>query len=565
MPLNQSNWVLAPPRPEAQDLSRELGIPPAIAQILVNRKIVDAETAQRFLYGTLAELHDPFLMGGMREAVSRIRRALSRNEKIVIFGDYDVDGILSVVMLKKALEALGGNIEYFIPERLKDGYGIKTEHVQVVLEQQAGLVISVDCGVKAVNFVKEAKARGIDVIITDHHRPGAELPEAEAILNPQVDQCRYPEKNLAGVGVVFKLIQALYGEEGKSSLLPHYVKLVAIGTIADVVELKGENRLLAKNGLKGLETTSNLGLRTLLDACGLGKKRISEGDVGFRIGPRINAAGRMGTTDLAVRLFFSRSAEECWTIVRRLEELNSKRQAVEEKIFNQAARTVKEKTLDDRYRFLVMGCEEWHRGVIGIVASRLKDAFHRPVLLFVYEDGKAFGSGRSISEFSMIECLDSCRHLFLNYGGHTYAVGCSLERSQMVAFKSRVNDFAGVRITDADLKRKVSIDARMDFSDIHSSLIEYFSLLLPFGVGNPKPVFLTDRVEVANSPQKLQNKHIKFLAKQNGRTFEALGWEKGEWIDSLRKGDEIDIVYSFQFSEYWGDERLYLSLEDIRK
>jgi single-stranded-DNA-specific exonuclease len=565
MPMNRSTWVLAPTRPEADVISKELGIPPAIAQILVNRRIVDAGAAQRFLYGTLAELHDPFLMVGMKEAVARIRRALSRNEKIVIFGDYDVDGILSVVMLQKALETLGGNVEYFIPERLKDGYGIKTEHVQVIVEKQAGLIISVDCGVKAVHFVNEAKARGIDVIITDHHRPGAELPEAEAILNPQVDQCRYPEKNLAGVGVVFKLIQALYGEVGKSSLLPHYVKLVAIGTIADVVELKGENRLLVKHGLKTLENTSNLGLKTLLDACGLGKKRISEGDVGFRIGPRINAAGRMGTTDLAVRLFFSRSVEECWTIVRRLEELNSKRQAIEKKIFSQAARTVKEKALDDRYRFLVMGCEEWHRGVIGIVASRLKDAFHRPVLLFAYEDGKAFGSGRSITEFSMIECLDSCNHLFLNYGGHTYAVGCSLERGQMAAFKSSVNDFAGIRITDADLKRKVSIDVRMDFSDLQSSLIEYFSLLLPFGVGNPKPLFLTERVEVANSPQKLQNKHIKFLAKQNGRTFEALGWEKGEWADSLRKGDEIDIAYSFQFSEYRGEERLYLSLEDIRK
>ncbi len=557
--------MLAPGRPEADHISRELGIPLAIAQILVNRKIYDAGSANRFLYGRLEDLHDPFLMVGMRESVDRIKKALLQNEKILIFGDYDVDGILSVVMLQKALETLGGNADYFIPERLKDGYGIKTEHVRVAVEKQAGLVISVDCGIKAVRFVEEAKARGIDVIITDHHRPGEELPPAEAILNPQVERCRYPDKNLAGVGVVFKLIQALFNEERKSSLLTHYVKLVAIGTIADVVALKGENRLLAKHGLKGLESVANLGLKILLDSCGLGKKRISEGDVGFRIGPRINAAGRMGTTDLAVRLFFSRSVEECSTIVRRLEELNSKRQATEEKIFHQAAQTIKTKTLHDRYKFLVMGCDEWHRGVIGIVASRLKDAFHRPVLLFAYEDGKAFGSGRSISEFSMIDCLDSCKHLFLNFGGHTYAVGCSLERDQLAPFKSLVNEFAGRRITDADLKKKISVDTRIEFGDIQPSLIDFFSLLLPFGAGNPKPVFLTERVVVANSPRKLQDKHVKFLVKQNGRTFEALGWDKGEWADSLEMGDEIDIVYSFQFSEYWGEQKLSLSLEDFQK
>ncbi len=562
--MTGSRWILRPPRPESEVISRELGIPLPIAQILVNRNIDSPVSAHQFLHGDLSGLFDPYLMAGMAESVFRIKEAIARREKILIFGDYDVDGILSVVMLHKALESLGAEIDYFIPERLKDGYGIKTEHIDIVSQKRAGLVISVDCGVKAVQFVREAKSRGIDVIITDHHRPGAELPAALAILNPMLEASGYPDKGLAGVGVVFKLIQALLEDARRSRLIPHYIKLVAIGTIADVVELRGENRLLAKYGLKGLETVVNLGLRTLLDSCGLVKKRVSEGDVGFRIGPRINAAGRMGMTDLAVRLFFSKSPEECLDIVGRLETLNRKRQSTEERIFKQAAQTIRTKALEKRYRFLVMGCDEWHRGVIGIVAARLKDAFHRPVLLFAYEDGKAFGSGRSISEFSMIDCLDQCRHLFLNYGGHTYAVGCSLERDRMSSFRALVNELAAARISDADLQRKIPIDTRLCLDEIQPALLKDYVLLWPFGMGNPKPVFMTERVKVAGPPQTIQGKHAKLLVKQSGRTVEALGWDKADWAATIKKGDEIDIAYSLQFSEYMGEEKVSLTLEDIR-
>ena len=562
--MTGSRWILRPSRPESEVISRELGIPLPIAQILVNRNIDSPQSAHQFLYGDLSGLLDPYLMAGMAESVFRIKEAIARREKILIFGDYDVDGILSVVMLHKALESLGAEVDYFIPERLKDGYGIKTEHIDIVTQKRAGLVISVDCGVKAVQFVREAKSRGIDVIITDHHRPGAELPPAVAILNPMLAANGYPDKGLAGVGVVFKLIQALFEDAGRSRLIPHYIKLVAIGTIADVVELRGENRLLAKYGLRGLETVVNLGLRTLLDSCGLVNKRVSEGDVGFRIGPRINAAGRMGMTDLAVRLFFSKSPEECLDIVSRLETLNRKRQSTEERIFKQASQTIRTRALEKRYRFLVMGCEEWHRGVIGIVAARLKDAFHLPVLLFAYENGKAFGSGRSISEFSMIDCLDQCRHLFISYGGHTYAVGCSLERDRMSSFRALVNELAAARITDADLQRKIPIDTRLCLDEIQPVLLKDYVLLWPFGMGNPKPVFMTERVKVASPPQTIQGKHAKFLVKQNGRTVEALGWDKADWAAAIKKGDEIDIAYSLRFSEYMGEEKVSLSLEDIR-
>jgi single-stranded-DNA-specific exonuclease len=562
--MNETVWKMTPYREEAQVLSDELGIPLEIARILVNRNVSDAEAAGKFLFGTLAELHDPYLMRGMEEAVERIRQAISRREKILIFGDYDADGILSVVMLSKALKSLGAEVDYFIPERLKEGYGIKEEYIEIVLERKASLVLSVDCGIKAARFAKRAGEAGVDLIITDHHLPGDLLPEAKAILNPVLKDSGYPDRSLAGVGVVFKLIQALFERNGEASSLSPYMKLVSIGTIADVAELRGENRLFVKFGLKELEEVASTGLLCLMEFCGLRGKRVSVGDVGFRIGPRINAAGRMGMTDLAVKLFLTDSLPESLELVGHLDKLNSKRQKTQEKIYEQALRKIRKETLDERYKFLILGCEEWHRGVIGIVASKLKDLFHRPVLLFVYEDGKAYGSGRSIEEFPLIECLDEYKDLFLSYGGHSTAVGCVLAQENLIHFKKAANAFVSSRMTDEHLKRKIYIDSKIDFSDITSSFVECFSLLSPFGVGNPKPIFLTEKAEVVKEPVKIQGKHTKFLVRQKGRIFEALGWERGDWAQSVQKGDKIDMAYSFQFSEYMGEERLNLSLEDIK-
>ncbi|TET73646.1 MAG: single-stranded-DNA-specific exonuclease RecJ [Candidatus Aminicenantes bacterium] len=562
--MNESVWILSPLKDKARSLSAELGIPLEIAQILANRKVCDTETAHKFLFGTLDDLHDPFLMKGMQEAVKRLRKAASIGEKVLIFGDYDVDGILSVVMLSKALETLGAKVDYFIPDRLKQGYGIKEEYVEVAVEKAANVVVSVDCGMKAIQFAKRAKEKGIDVIITDHHLPGPFLPEALAVLNPVLSGSGYPDKNLAGVGVVFKLIQALFKEEKEAFLLPHYLKLVSIGTIADVAELRGENRLFVKFGLKGLEKVSNKGLLSLIEVCGLTGRDVSVGDVGFRIGPRINAAGRMGMTDLAMRLFLSDSLQEVKEIAHQLDKLNSKRQKIEERIYDQAMDRIKKRSLDKRYKILIMGCEEWHRGVSGIIASRLKDFFYRPVILFVYKDGKAFGSGRSIREFPLIDCLDKNRDFFTSYGGHTMAIGCELAHKNMNPFRRAVNTFADSTITDEHLKRKIYIDVSINFKDISLFFIENLSFLSPFGVGNPKPIFLTENVEVVSNPKKIQGKHVKFLVKQDGRIFEALGWRKGELAGCIQEGDRIDLAYSFQFSEYLGEERLNLSIEDIR-
>jgi single-stranded-DNA-specific exonuclease len=561
--MNNLCWSLAPVHEKARVLADELHLPLAIAQVLANRGVFSADEAEAFLFGTLAGLHDPFLMKDMDKAVARIRRALRQKEKIVVFGDYDVDGVLSVVILLRALQALGAEADYFIPERLKEGYGLKEAHVQVVKDKGGRLVVSVDCGVKAVAFADLARREGIDVIITDHHLPGEALPEVEALLNPVLEDSGYPYRHLAGVGVVFKLLQALFQKEGREASLPHYAKLVAIATIADVAELRGENRLLVRHGLKGLRDVSNRGLRNLLAACGLQSRRVTEGDVGFRIAPRINAAGRMGAADKAVRLFFSSTEEEAAGLANWLSEMNSWRQGEEDKIFNQALDTIMTSSLHERYKFLVLGCESWHRGVIGIVASKLKEVFYRPVLLFSYAEGKAHGSGRSISRFSLIECLDECRDVFLDYGGHPLAVGCVLQLDRMPELKQRINGVSRARLRDEDLIRKISIDAELLFSDIDVSFIEQYFRLAPFGVGNPRPHFLSRSVEVVDSPRLLQDKHLKLSVRQDGKVFEALGWDKAEWLPALQKGSRISLVYSLRTSTFLGEEKLSLSIDDI--
>jgi single-stranded-DNA-specific exonuclease len=560
-------WKLAAQSERAEALASALGLPRPIAQVLLNRGLADEASARTYLEGTLDDLHDPFRMAGMAEAVDRIFRAIASGETVLIFGDYDVDGVLSVIMLRKALETLGARVDHFVPERLKDGYGIKDEHVAVAAERGAKLVISVDCGIKANGFVRGARERGIDCLVTDHHLPGEVLPEALALLDPVLPTSGYPDRNLAGVGVVFKLIQALFARAGKMAQLPHYLKLVAIGTVADIVELRGENRLFVKFGLKNLRDISNIGLRALIEESGV-KGPVTEGDIGFRIGPRINAAGRMGETHLALDLFFTKVPDEARAIARRLSLLNSRRQSEEDKIYAEAFERITANSWDRNYRILILGSETWHRGVIGIVASKLKEAFTRPVLLFSYENGKAFGSGRSISEFSLIDCLEECRSHVLTYGGHKYAVGCSLLRENMPAFKQAANAIAGARITDDEMRPKISIDAPLRLADLDDAFVEALSSLGPFGVGNPRPVFLVEAAEVAGPPRILKDKHLKIFLKDTRSGTRvvktALGWGKAAWADIAGAGRRVDAVFTVQTSSFLGADEAYLSLEDLR-
>jgi single-stranded-DNA-specific exonuclease len=562
--MDDARWILAPERPESGVLAAELGLPGSLARVLANRGVCDAAAGRVFLFGGLETLHDPLLMKGMAAAAERIEKAVRDREKILVFGDYDVDGVLSVVMLVRALRSLGAEVDHFIPERLLDGYGIKERHAEVAAEKGARLVVSVDCGIKAVAFVERAREKGIDVVITDHHRPGEGVPAAASVLDPVLEDSGYPDRDLAGVGVVFKLIQTLLERAGRSAAAVHYLKLVAIGTVADVAALRGENRVFVKAGLRTLGEAANPGLKALLESCSLAGRPINEGDLGFRLGPRINAAGRMGRSELAVRLFFSESIEECRTIVAELESLNGLRQRTEEKILDEARRMVEERGLDKKYRCLILGSEGWHRGVIGIVASKLKDLYHRPVVLFAYEDGRAYGSGRSISECALIELFDACRSLFLAYGGHRLAAGCTLARENMAAFRATMNALAEERLDDEALRRKQRIDAPLELSAVDAGFLDAYRLFPPFGVGNPKPVFLASGVEAAAEPRIRKNKHLKALVRQNGRAFEALAWDRAAWAPRFRPGARLDLAFALDLSEYLGRPQVNLVLDDIR-
>lgn len=562
--MDEARWILGPERPESGALGAELGLPLPLARVLANRGVSDAAAGRAFLFGGLETLHDPMLMNGMAAAVERIERAVRDRERILVFGDYDVDGVLSVVMTVKALRSIGGEADYFIPERLLDGYGIKERHVEVAAERGARLVVSVDCGIKAVAFVERAREKGIDVVVTDHHRPGEALPAAAAVLDPVLEDSGYPDRDLAGVGVVYKLIQTLLGRAGRGASAAHYLKLVALGTVADVAALRGENRVFVKSGLRTIGEAVNPGLKALLESSAVAGRRVNEGDLGFRLGPRLNAAGRMGRSDLAVRLFFSDSEAECRSIVAELESLNGQRQRTEEKILEEARGMVEAGGLDRKYRCLILGSEGWHRGVIGIVASKLKDIYHRPVVLFAYEDGRACGSGRSIPECALIELFDACRELFLTYGGHRLAAGCTLARENMPAFRAAMNELAEARLPDEALRRKLRLDSPLELGAVDATFLDFYRLLPPFGVGNPKPVFLASGAEAAAEPRILKNKHLKALVRQDGRAFEALAWGRADWAPRFRPGARLDLAFTLDLSEYLGRPRTCLVLDDIR-
>jgi single-stranded-DNA-specific exonuclease len=557
-------WVMPKLDDQIHRLASELNISFETAQILFNRNIKTKQEAQKFLFSDLKDLNDPYQMEGMERAVERIERAIRDKEKMLVFGDYDVDGILSVVILMKAVESLGGSIEYFIPDRLEDGYGIKSKHIEMVVQRKVDLVISVDCGIKAVDFTQKAAAYGVDVIITDHHQPGPEIPKAVAVLNPSLSGSSYPDKNLAGVGVAFKLIQALMERRNRREVLSHYLKLVSIGTIADVVQLRGENRIFVRYGLQGLKEVSNKGLKNLLSICGLEVGDVTAGDVGFRIAPRLNAAGRLGKAALSVDLFRVKDQAESREIALQLNALNSMRQKAEMKILDQAVEKIEKENLHRKYKLLILGSEHWHKGIIGIVASRLKEMYYRPVLLFSYKDGRAFGSGRSIYEFSLIDCLRNSSRFCISYGGHHLAVGCEIKDKDFDDFRRDINNYADLKIDESLLKRKIKLDAKIDFSHITESFMKEIDYLKPYGVGNPKPVFLSEKVYIASDPLVLKGKHSKLIVKKDGRIFEALGWGRKDWAQCLKNGDWVDLVYSLNSTEYLGEKRLNLVLHDLK-
>ena len=553
----------------AERLARALGLEPVIARLLVQRGLADPDEASRFLRPSLDHLHDPARLTGLDAAVTRLERAFATGERIVVHGDYDVDGISSTVILRRAMEMLGGNVGHFIPDRLKDGYGLQPSTIDRLHAEGASLLVSVDCGIRGHEAALRARELGLDLIITDHHEPGADLPVAVAVINPKRHDCTYPDKHLAGVGVALKLVQALCSRAGKTAWLPAFVKIAALGTLADVVPLVGENRVIAKLGLDLLSRGPHkVGLRALLEVSGLSGKRISGYDVGFVIAPRINAAGRMATPDIATRLLLASDdalADEARGLAEQLNAENVRRQQEEAAIVAEARKIVDSDPEIGARTVLVVAGEGWHRGVIGIVASKLVDAYHRPAVVLSIEGEEAHGSCRSIPSFDMLAALESCAPLLDRFGGHKVAAGLALPRGRIREFRGAVNACAEALLGPDDLRPRQRIDDFLGFRELTGKVAAQIVALAPFGAGNPKPVFAATGVEIADGPRRLKERHLKMAVRQDGRVLRAIAWrgvERYGFLETHRA--PIDLAYSLEQNEFNGETYLELVVADVR-
>jgi len=571
MPTIGPRWEsLACDDAAAEALAAALKISPVVAKLLCQRGLADPELADRFLNPSLDHLHDPMLLADMGVAVDRILGAIARKEKIAIHGDYDVDGVTSTVILRRALELLGGNVIHFIPERLKDGYGLQPVAIERLHADGVALVISVDCGIRGAEAGRRARELGVDLIITDHHEPDTELPPALAVINPKRRDCSYPDKYLAGVGVALKLVQALCRRAGRDKLMPGFIKVAAIGTLADVVPLVGENRVIAKLGLDLLtKGPHKVGLRALIDVCGLTGKTIDSYHIGFMMAPRVNAAGRMSTPDIAARLFLADDealVEEVRQLALVLDGENVKRQEEEAEILAQAKKIVTTDPEVGARSILVVAGEGWHRGVIGIVASKLQDAFHRPAIVLSVEDGIAHGSCRSFSRFDMLGALERCAHLMTRFGGHKQAAGLTMDASRIRELRLAVNDIADETLGPDDLMPRLRIDGGLAFREITGGVAAGIMSLAPFGAGNPRPVFAARGVEIIDGPRKLKERHLKMSLKQEGRIFRAVAWRAAERHDFLNEHKAaLDVAFSLEQNQYNGNTYVELTLADLKQ
>jgi single-stranded-DNA-specific exonuclease len=554
---------------DARALGAALNLHPAVARLLCMRGLGDPDVARRFLHPTMEHLHDPYLLTDMGKAVDRIERALAAKERMAIHGDYDVDGITSTVILRRALEMLGGDVVHFIPERLRDGYGLQPAAIDRLHGEGVRLVISVDCGIRGTEAALRARELGMDLIITDHHEPDGTLPPALAVINPKRHDCTYPDKNLAGVGVALKLVQALCQRADKAKWLPAFVKIAAIGTLADVVPLVGENRVIAKLGLESLSKGRHtVGLRALLDAAGLTGKTIDSYHVGFILAPRVNAAGRMSTPDIATRLLLATDEEaidEARGLAQQLNDENLKRQTEEADLVAQARKAIETDPAIGAHNVLVVGGEGWHRGVIGIAASKLVDAYSRPAIVLSVDGGVAHGSCRSIPAFDMLDALERCADLFLRFGGHKQAAGLTMDAANVPEFRARINAHADQVLEPDQLRPRLRIDGILNLKSITPDLVDGLNMMAPFGLANPRPIFHAMPVEIVDGPRPLKDRHLKMTFRQDGRSFRAIAWraaERAAFLTEHRAG--VNLAFSLDQNEFQGETYLELTVADFK-
>ena len=561
----QSRWVL-PDTPDAaviDALCRELNLPPLVCRLLASRGFRDVESAKRYLRPRLEHLHDPSTLGDLDRAVDRIVRGIRDRETILVHGDYDVDGICSTTILVRTLRWLGGEAIPFIPHR-SDGYDLTAAGVAAARRAGATLVITCDCGTSALAPVRELNAAGIDVIVSDHHLPGGPLPESYALLNPRKPGCPSPDKDLCAAGVAFKLALQLTKRMGASpNPVYNMIDLVGLATIADVAPLRGENRVLAKHGLRVLNETRNVGLRAMIRAAALDRKPITAGRVGFILAPRLNAAGRVGSALRGVELLLSTDESAANPIARELEELNAHRQELDRQALDQAREMVRALDLEQTYG-IVLAAEGWHPGVIGIVASRIVEEFGRPAILIALEGDEGKGSGRSITPFDLHAGISECRDLLLRFGGHRSAAGVTIARDRVADFARRFNDVARSRLTPADLVPELRADLEVELRDVDENLETLLRYVEPCGVGNPSPVLVARGVRVASAPRVVGKDGLKVTLAQHGTELTALAWGMAHRVPELSVGATIDVAFRLERDEWNGESRLQARLADFR-
>ena len=575
-------WNIADPHPQAAALASQLKISPLVAQILLNRGICEAEECRQFLQPNLKYLHDPSLISGLDRASQRIAQAVRDRQKIVIYGDYDVDGITAVSILWHALRALDANVHYYIPHRLEEGYGLNADAVAEICAAGAQLIITVDCGITAIEPAKIAKACGVDLIITDHHEWShvdetgqPVIPDVYAVVHPRLGGT-YPNPHLCGAGVAFKLAwgigKAVVGASKVSdtyrAFLLDATALAALGTIADVVPLVGENRILAAYGLSGLQASKLTGIRALIESAQLTGQTLDAYHVGFRLGPRLNASGRMGHAKLAVEMLTDAPMDRAMEIGTFLESQNRERQAIERLILEQAIQQAILLGCDkDDCRAVVLYAEGWHPGVIGIVASRLVERFHRPTVMIAVNNDHGSGSCRSISGFHLANALNACHEFLETHGGHEMAAGLKIKTGHLLAFREAFCAHATEMLTPEQLMPEVNLEATATLSQITAALVKDLSRLGPFGQANRKPLLCVPAVTIANPPRRVgkSGNHLQMLVKQGNATMNCIMFNAPDELAQLTKGDLVDLAVEPQLNEYNGYVSVQLRIEDLRE
>jgi len=550
-----------------KSLADSLNISEVLARLLILRNINSFADSKFFFRPTLDFIHDPFLMNGMETATSRVINALTENQLICIYGDYDVDGTCSTALLYMFLKELGAKVEYYIPKRLSEGYGISKPGIDYIKSKDTSLLISVDCGITAVEEVNYANELGIDVIICDHHQPKETLPPALAVLDPLKPGCEYPFKYLSGAGVAFKLAQGVSERIGKRELPMQYLDLVALAAAADIVPLIDENRVLVREGLDLVNINPRPGIAALIEISGLSPGNLSSGQIVFTIAPRINAAGRLGDAERAVQLFITKNNEEAKELAKILESENIERRKIDEGTLDDALNIV-ENSLDLNVDIpIILHQENWHPGVIGIVASRLVEKYYRPTIMLTTIDGVAKGSARSISNFNIYEALEKCEDLLVHFGGHKAAAGLAVEIDKIEDFKLKFNQVVKESLSFEDLLPEINIDSHLKFSEITPKFLRIIDQFSPFGPGNMRPVFLSEDCEAVSQPRIVGTNHIVISLSQNGseKVFDAIGFNMGEYLELINGSNKkLDIVYSIDKSTRNGRTFPQFRIKDIK-